>query len=52
MSTSLAYPVAGEAGDDDIEDGHDSIDNSHKDGADGVHDSHDAAACEGISTVS
>ena len=43
--SSLALDaVAGKAGDDDVDDVHDSVDDGFEDGADSVDDCHDAVA--------
>jgi hypothetical protein len=38
----LAYLAACQAGDNDIEDADDAVDDGHQDGADAVHDGHQA----------
>lgn len=43
-SSSPAGAVAGEAADDDVEDGHDAVEDGFEDVADAVDDGHDAGA--------
>lgn len=43
-SAPALHALAGEAADDDIEDGDDAVHDGHDDGTDGVDDSHDTAA--------
>lgn len=47
MSSSTSAPTAaatGEAGNDDVEDGDNAVDDCGKDGADAVYDGHEAGA--------
>lgn len=43
-SSSSASAVAGEAADDDVEDGHDAVEDGFEDVADAINDGHDAGA--------